>query len=171
MMINKKIIGGILEEYLKKFPDDIKKDVSLEVTDNRVKIALDGDIHSLRALNVLVNVLFKHIASASSDKFLVFDLTLAIEESIINIFSHSYPEHRGKVVVDILFKSDGIAIMITDYGKKGCNFNLKEKLASRPADTFAESGRGIMLIRKVVDDISYKSENGVNMLRLIKKIG
>jgi anti-sigma regulatory factor (Ser/Thr protein kinase) len=168
-MFDSKLISAILKDYISRFPAKDKESLNLEIDDSSISISLVGDIHSLRIVNVLVNVIFKNIDIQNDDQFLVFDLCLAIEESLINIFKHSYPEKRGLVELKVKFEPDKIVIRVSDYGAKGNTFNYDEQLKKTPASEFSESGRGMMIIKKIIDDIKYSTDNDRNTLLLIKK--
>ncbi|NPV01338.1 MAG: ATP-binding protein [Brevinematales bacterium] len=168
-MFDSKLISAILKDYISKFPAKDKESLTLEIDDSSIVISLVGDIHSLRIINVLINVIFKNVDIQNTDQFLVFDLCLAIEESLINIFKHSYPDNRGQVELRVKFEPDKIVIRVSDYGAKGRSFNYDEQLKKTPESEFSESGRGMMIIKKIIDDIKYSTDNDRNTLLLIKK--
>ena len=171
-MYNPKLVEGIVSDYLTKFPEWTRKEIDIEYLEDRVRISFEGDVHCLRVVNVIVNVLLKHVVVQEGDKFFIFDLCLALEEAILNVYNHSYPDNQGKIELEIAFEDSRIVIRIIDFGENGASFDVAEKISlSAPKDKFAMRGRGLLLIKKAVDSIDYQSTDGKNILTLIKNRG
>lgn len=169
--MNIKIIDALIIEYMKKFSAEDRKNLTYDLQDNQIKISIEGDINSLRIINVLFNVIFQHILEKSAGKFFVYDLSLAIEEVLINIYKHSYKSHNGKIDLKLNFYKESVDVAIIDYGKNGNLFDIQSQLDIKHIDTFAESGRGLLILKKIVGDIRYKTENSQNILQFKKNLG
>lgn len=165
MILYAKAVIPLINEYLRKFPEEDLKTIHFEVSDNLVFLEINGDIQSLRLANVVFNVVLKHLQIPERSKFFSFDLSLAIEESLMNVFNHSYNEHSGKAGLKLSFEPDRATVVLTDYGENGKNFDFTP---TENTDKFAARGRGIMLIHKAVNHLEYESNGGQNILRFYK---
>jgi serine/threonine-protein kinase RsbW len=100
---------------------------------------------------------------------------LALVEAFTNVVRHAHknlPDHTPIDIEVSLFKKE-LILKIWDYGE---SFNLKAKLKdlikNQSEDNLeAESGRGLILIEKTIDKISYtRGLDQRNCLILVKKI-
>ena len=102
---------------------------------------------------------------------MVYQVKLVLEELGVNIVTHGYanaPEHEFQVVLD----SDPEALTI-ELQDEGPTFNpltdsaepdIESGLDDRPV-----GGLGIYLVRTMMDELSYRRENGKNILTIIKR--
>ena len=95
-------------------------------------------------------------------------IELAVEEALVNIFHYAYPDDVGDL--EVICKSDNNNGFIIDIIDMGIPFNP----LSRPEPDVAEGiserkvgGLGIFLIKKLVDNSSYRRDKGKNILSLI----
>ena len=167
-LFNKKLIAPILEEYMKKFPQTALDDVKLTLEESGVDIEVEGNLPSLRVVNVLINVVLKHVVPAESAKYFIYDIALAIEEAIMHVFHHDCSENLDRVKIQLRFSEELIHIEISDIGSQAKEIDFESILNHTPEDKFSESGRGILLIKKAIDVIEYHHKNGQNTLVLVK---
>jgi hypothetical protein len=90
-------LDNLLQEYLRKFPAGETSTLHVAFDDKSIRFSIEGDINILRIINVIVNVIMKHIEFGETSKFFIFDVSLSIEEAIINVYTHSYADGSGKV--------------------------------------------------------------------------
>lgn len=107
---------------------------------------------------------------------LMSPVELAVEEILVNIYDYAYPGQRGEVgIVCACIREvagDSFAVEVSDRG-------IPFDVLSVPApDISAEIqdrpiGRlGIYLVRKLMDDVRYRHENGRNIVTMtIKNTG
>ena len=94
-------------------------------------------------------------------------LLLATEEAFVNICSHAYPDEAGEAEVDCASEGDCLVLQISDWG---IPFDI---LSLPPPDTTTGimerpvGGLGIHFIRTLSDDVSYRREQGRNILRMV----
>jgi serine/threonine-protein kinase RsbW len=95
-------------------------------------------------------------------------IELALEEAIVNVCRYAYPANTGEVeVVCTVDAQQCFIIEIVDHG-------IPFDPLSLPTPVFADDlahrrlgGLGVFLIRHVMDDVTYRRENGQNILQLI----
>lgn len=102
---------------------------------------------------------------------LVFQTTLVLEELEVNIMNYAFGEDES-VQSQIVLRSepDRLTIEISDGGKA---FNPLEDATEPDLDASLEErkvgGLGIHFVRTLMDEVSYRRENGRNRLTLVKR--
>jgi serine/threonine-protein kinase RsbW len=98
-------------------------------------------------------------------------LTLAVEEVCANLIIHSHAcNPLENIHLEVKDFEKKLAIEITDQGDA---FNLLEYEVPDLQQVIGEKrkgGIGILLVKKIMDEIEFESNNGKNTCRLIKKI-
>jgi serine/threonine-protein kinase RsbW len=94
-------------------------------------------------------------------------IELATEEALVNVFRYAYPEQPGDV--EIVWKLEGecLAIEIID---SGIPFDATAMPVPEVTDGDHErepGGLGILLMKKVMDEVRYRREKDRNILTLI----
>lgn len=112
-----------------------------------------------------------------SDKKSLTDILIATEEAIANIMEHSF---NKKDILPIYFKltfyDKKFIIQIEDFGKKGSDFdfhmtgNYKSHKELREKVKKTGRGMGVFLIKNIMDDIKYESDDKKNKIIMLKKI-
>ena len=99
-------------------------------------------------------------------------LGVAIDELFSNIALYAYPNGEGSATVQLDFDPQSREISLT-FVDSGIPFNPLEHDAPDTTLSAAEraiGGLGIHLVRKTMDDVSYRWENGQNRLRIVKRL-
>ena len=99
------------------------------------------------------------------------DIRLAFEEMFSNIVSYGFDDDREhEIVMDMELSADLLTMKIRDDGRP---FNPTEYVnpdLEKPLDEREVGGFGIHLVRHVIDEWEYKSEQGKNILTMKKRI-
>ncbi len=104
---------------------------------------------------------------------LSMNINLVLEEIVTNIFFYGYTDNMEHVIsISMVREEGGISLIITDDGKPfdlsaAAEFEGKHKEASEREP----GGLGIHFVRSMMDRISYRRENGKNILELFKDTG
>lgn len=98
------------------------------------------------------------------------DLLLATEETYVNIVQHAYPGVSGLVRVHCSSTAGGgILVEMEDEGKAFDPLQHdKPDLEQKSVDARKVGGLGILLIRRLVDDMQYERRGKTNRLSLRK---
>jgi len=134
--------------------------------ETKIRIEADVELVLLRPLDVFVKSLIEQIPALSGSRELVDKIELAFSEAFTNIYKHAYPtEEKGPMCVEIRVGPDSLEFRFEDHGK-----TFDPDLTPTPdPDHPRESGLGIWLMRNVMDELHYQSEDGgKNVLRLVK---
>ena len=99
-------------------------------------------------------------------------IKMVLEELFINIASYAYGENGGNVAINFLLypEENKACITITDSGMpfdptRKPEVDINASLEDRPV-----GGLGIHLVRQLMDSVSYRREDGKNILTLIKML-
>lgn len=107
------------------------------------------------------------------DELTLYQLELCTVEAITNVINHAYHRTPGKPVeVDVSFDEKQITIQISDTGEKSPRNPPKSDLDYDPnrVDTLPESGMGLFLMNRIMDEISYQDNHEKNILVMKKQI-
>lgn len=96
-------------------------------------------------------------------------LTLAVEEVCANLIIHSH-DCNAKDHIDLKVKeSPGKLIFeITDQGKAFNLLDYEIPDLMKVKEEKRRGGLGIILVKRIMDEIEFESVNGINTCRLIK---
>lgn len=99
-------------------------------------------------------------------------MVLAVDEVCANIIIHGLQSNPLESVrLDIHFDNEGIWFDIVDKGDGFDIINYNEPKIEELIKKKNKGGIGIMLVKKIMDDIQIKSTEEGNTLRLFKKLG
>lgn len=81
-----------------------------------------------------------------------YDITLVINELLVNSFEHAKPSVQSPVIFKAGVEGRQLRIGVTDGG----NGFVHESVVTKPDDVlFRERGRGLMLVRALCEEIRY----------------
>lgn len=99
-------------------------------------------------------------------------IDVAIDELFSNIARYAYPDGPGKATVGIAFDEENRMCSVV-FSDEGIPF---DPLAQQAPDTSLPlmdrpvGGLGIFLVKKTMDAVEYRHENGRNILTIRKRI-
>lgn len=101
----------------------------------------------------------------------LFQLNLALDEALANSVNYAYPEGTtGMVVLEVDAEDNMLVLRLMDYGTpfdptlKG-DVDTTLSVEQRPI-----GGLGIFLIKQMMDEVTYKREENMNILTMKKQI-
>jgi len=115
----------------------------------------------------------RHILSAGReaglDETALNHLELCSEEALVNVFSYAYPEGSGDALASCREEGGLFHVDIVDSGvpfdaTSGPDPDTVSDLSERNI-----GGLGIFFIKKLMDEIHYRREDGRNILTLVLK--
>ena len=99
------------------------------------------------------------------------EITLAIEELLVNIILYAYPKDSvGKIELSLLISGADIIINISDSGIPFNILEAKKPNTNLPLKQRPIGGMGILFVKKMVDKIEYERKAGKNSLTLFKVV-
>jgi anti-sigma regulatory factor (Ser/Thr protein kinase) len=99
-------------------------------------------------------------------------IDIAIDEILANISFYAYTPATGTAEVGVGYdEQDGAALIVfKDSGKPFNPLEKDEPDTGLSAEEREIGGLGIFLVRKTMDSMEYRRENGFNILTIRKKI-
>lgn len=98
-------------------------------------------------------------------------MVLAVDEVCANLIIHSYncdPKETIELSIDV--ENDCITFEIIDRGLGFNICNYKEPSLTEVVKEKKKGGIGLMLVRRIMDDIEFRRERGQSVCKLSKKI-
>ncbi len=124
---------------------------------------------STESLSLVRDWVSKQARDNGFDETSIQELTLAVDEACSNVVRHAYPyTDEGPVEISCRVKKKSIVVTIRDEGfRYEPNSYIEPKLARSIAERRG-GGFGVMLIRKLMDEVEYRSRKNRNEIRLTK---
>ncbi|MCR4788302.1 MAG: ATP-binding protein [Lachnospiraceae bacterium] len=98
-------------------------------------------------------------------------LDIAVEELFVNIAHYAYPdEENGMAEIEISFSDDMVNITLYDSGTPYDPLAKPDPDITLSAEERPIGGLGIYMVKKSMDDVRYRHEDGMNILTISKKI-
>lgn len=139
----------------------------------------ESDIHleivvpnKTRYLSLIGNIA-EEVARALDDyagdrEALAYHLNLVLTEAMVNAIEHTQPDDDGQTVRVCIFIADkDLRIRVHDHGE---GFDL-DAVPQPDFDQLDERGRGIFLIRNLMDAVDYRRTECGNVLEMHKRLG
>jgi serine/threonine-protein kinase RsbW len=121
------------------------------------------------ALSELRAFIRDSLSSASLSENEKHQVTLAVEEVCANLIIHSHGcNPKDQIHLEIKDSAEKMTFEISDRGEA---FNILEYETPDLNKVMVEKrkgGLGIILVKKIMDEIEFESNNGTNTCRLIK---
>jgi len=126
----------------------------------RVPATLDGARDASTSLRTFLDQ-FK-LSPRAAGRF-----ELAVAEALNNVAEHSGSEQGGMVEVTFTLDGDTLTFVVSDDGK-GIDADVLNGRLARPEvpDELSDSGRGILLIRRIMDHAVFSRETDRNVLTM-----
>ena len=96
-----------------------------------------------------------------------FGLLVAVEEAFVNICSYAYPNGEGETELSCGVDGDVFVLEIKDSGSPFNVLSLPDPDTSSDIMEREIGGLGIHFIRSLSDKVSYRRENGQNILQMV----
>lgn len=103
------------------------------------------------------------------DQFL-FNIELVLTEAVVNAIRHAYEGASGPVELGLEWADHRLTMVVGDYGTPFTDFDTYAAREIDELDPMSTGGRGIIIIRSLMDDLRYTSdpESGRNLMTMVK---
>ncbi len=97
-------------------------------------------------------------------------LDIALEEMFVNVASYAYGDGRGNVVVKLedTTEKPGIIVTLSDSGKPFDPLAKPDPDVTAGVEERQIGGLGIYMVKKSMDEVKYKYEDGKNIFSMKK---
>jgi sigma-B regulation protein RsbU (phosphoserine phosphatase) len=171
-------IIGLMSEAVNQFVGDAEQSDDLTMMaiqyikqhDMQIqkRIVLPNDTQEVPQLTAFVDEVSKTCELMPE---LAAKVRLAIEEAVVNVMKYAYPSGtRGDVTVEVQCDGLNLTSTIIDSGIPFDPTSIPDADTTLSASQRPIGGLGIFLIRQIMDSITYKRTDNLNVLTLIKNI-
>ena len=99
------------------------------------------------------------------------DLSLAIEEIVVNVIRYGHPEGgKHEIVVWLSLEQDCVIATVEDDGLPFNPLEAPEPDLDSPIETRPIGGLGIHLVRNITDGLEYRRNEGRNRVVIRKQV-
>lgn len=108
-----------------------------------------------------------------SDDSLLFKIHLSVEEAVENVVDYAYEGGMGWLEAGTELDASGLTltILIKDAGTPFNPLEKEDPDITASAEERKIGGLGIFLCKQMMDEVSYRYENGCNILTMKKHLG
>lgn len=153
---------------------EVNDRLASQITPGRIHFIIASIISDVRLVGLSVNKLCVSHGLAELD---AFQLELCVVEAVTNAIEHAHQgDPKREVKVTLTLHDDRVEIDVWDKGRTA-NANLLEKLnrstlehVSEDMENLSLGGRGLAIIKEIMDTVSYRSSALGNCLTMVKKI-
>lgn len=133
------------------------------------ELTLHNDVKQIELLTKFIEVLCEELGL---DAMLTFNLNLVLEEAVTNVIMYAYPQDEDHTMTLKTWTEQSDNIIVFELKDQGKPFNPIEEApevdTTLSADERQIGGLGIFLINKIMDDVTYRYEEGSNILTMKK---
>ena len=132
-----------------------------------MKISIASEQTNVSLVGLAVNRISYHMGFSSQD---AHQIEIGVVEAVHNAIRHSHkndPSLVVEVILDVF--EDYLLIRVRDFGLSMGRLKIPD-LDFDPDDlnNIPESGMGLFIINKIMDDVKYESKDGFNQLVMTK---
>lgn len=139
----------------------------METIKGHKQLIIDNNVAELGRVVAFLDTLEEEWMLPSS---LMMPLNLVLEEAITNIILYAYDkESKNEIVIDFEKRENELEIKIIDSGKPFDPTLKPDPDTTLPVDARPIGGLGILLIKKIMDSVSYQRKENRNILIMTKK--
>ena len=124
-------------------------------------------------LNLVNEAVEKTMSEAGASEGAVISVDIAVDEIFSNIVYYSGLGEADDVKIVGTIEDEGEACIALEFVDRGKPFNpleMPEPDVTKPAEERKIGGLGIYMVKKSMDRVSYRNEDGCNIFTIVKKI-
>lgn len=125
---------------------------------------------SLEALAPISDFVVDQARAAGLDEHAVWEVQLAVDEAATNVIQHSYAKAPGPLTISTELVDGAFQIVICDQGRPFDPNEVPEPDLVSPLEERKTGGLGLYLMRKLMDRVEFRFENGENRLVMAKQV-
>ena len=144
---------------------------------SRLRLTINSDLRDVVYVGLMVSTFCQHLRM---DPVAAAQVEICAVEAVTNAIRHAYRNETGnEVSVTLTVRNDQLEVEIVHVGLD-MSPDARDRLTNgsnvfgfdpQNVDAVPESGMGLQIIHDVMDEVSYKSENQVHTLQLLKLMG
>jgi serine/threonine-protein kinase RsbW len=135
-----------------------------------IKLIIESKIDNIALLSKAVQAICSTVVN---DAVMLYNIELCLVEAVSNVINHAYHRKPGNnVEVTVKVHDHHVIFQIIDNGDKAFPPVPKQELDydSKDITTWPESGMGLFLIYRIMDEVSFSEHEGKNVLMMKKNL-
>ena len=141
---------------------------------SRLRLTINSDLADVFLVGLAVNKICEYLRMSAED---AYQVELCAVEAVTNAIRHAYGNRTGnEVSVTVVVREKRLEVEVADTGLAMLAAQVSRlSLGSNVFDfdpndrsSLPEGGMGLQIMREVMDEISYTTEDQVNRLRLTR---
>jgi serine/threonine-protein kinase RsbW len=139
----------------------------------QLRLTIDSDLRCVSLLGVSVRAVCLQEGISEED---AANIELCVVEASNNAIEHAYENQAGQSLEVVLALSQqGVSVAVRDHGKsipEGLLEKLPQSIEFNPEelDAIPEGGMGLILVKSIMDQVSYSTKSGQNTLTMNRRI-
>jgi len=131
-----------------------------------ILLTIDSQLDNVFLVGLAVNEICRVVLP---DEVNAYQAELCVVEAVTNAIKHAYKGEPGhRVELTLAVEEDGVVFRVCDTGVPMPQ-PLDTRAAAKNPPLLAESGRGLFIISAAMDEVSYVSHEGTNVLTMVKR--
>jgi anti-sigma regulatory factor (Ser/Thr protein kinase) len=123
-----------------------------------------------KALAKLGEFVGNQASKAGLDKRDAYAVKLAVDEAAANIIEHAYGgEGQGEIECVCTISEDKLEVVLKDRGKAFVPDEIPELPAGLPLEDYGPGGAGLMLMKRLMDEVKFEFREGQNVVKMVKR--
>ena len=133
------------------------------------ELTVDADVKKIPAVTDFINGILE---DAGCPIKVQMQIAVVIDELFANIAMYAYDGGKGEAIVgvDVSGEPQVVSITFKDRGKPFDPLAKEDPDVTLSVEERPIGGLGIFMVKKMMDEVIYKYEEGVNVLTVRKKI-
>jgi len=127
--------------------------------------------NKIEALSILAGKIEELAEKWELSMPLTMNLNLVLEEAVSNVIFYAFNDHQKHLIqISLALENKILTVEIVDDGIPFDPLSQKLPDITLPVEERPIGGLGILLILKIMDQVSYSRQNNQNRLTLVKNI-
>ncbi len=132
---------------------------------NSYRMVIESDAKNIQKVEKVTEKIAKLMLFSEEEQD---SLAIAVTEIVGNAIFHGNKKDKNKkVTIDFEYKNDSVKVVIQDEGEGFNEKNIANPL--EPKNLLKESGRGIFIVRALMDKVDFVRNEAGTQVRLLKK--
>jgi len=135
----------------------------------QLQLSIPSCIDNISFVGAVINAACLTLSFSSQE---ANQIELCVLEAVVNAMKHAYASHPGHVVeICVSTQAGRLIIQVYDYGQ-AMTRKIPTALDFDPHDItqVPEGGMGLVLIHSLMDEVSYVSNQGANVLTMTRRM-
>ena len=124
---------------------------------------------STRFLEDVREFVTTHAEQAAFSESDVEQLKMAVDEACTNVIEHAYQgQNEQPIDIAVIIQPDRLTVRIRDKGRQFNQISYQEPDLVKYAKAKKSGGFGVHIMRRLMDEVQYRTTGGVNECCLVK---